>query len=204
MLEEFYKYFEYASLILALLFYNKYKGYSFYKFFVIYLMNILLFSFLAQTMFKNNNHELFNVYTFFEFNLIVLIYYHLINDKTAFKFLKILAIAFNVIYFISFYLLELKNYTVIIEGIVNSIFIVFFFKELLNSEKILNYKKLLPFWVSVGLMLYYLTSVPYFLLIYFYKFPSKIGFSLLHSLIIVFHSCFIFGLITCKKTESYL
>jgi hypothetical protein len=201
MIQKFYFYFEYASLIIALVYYSKYKGYSFYKFFVVYLINIVLFSLIAQIFFKENNHDLFNIYTFIEFNLMVLIYYHLINYKIHLKFIKILAITFNTIYFSSFFFLELINATVIIESVVNSIFIILFFKELLNSEKILNYKKLLPFWVSVGFLIYYLTSVPYFLFAYFYSNTIKIDFPLLKSLIIVFHLCFIFGLITCKKTD---
>lgn len=199
MIEEVYNYFEYASLILALFFYNKYKRYPFYNFFIIYLVNIIVFNILAKTLFKLENHNLFNIYTFFEFNLFTLIYYNLLKDKEPLKLLKILAITFNIFYFISFLFLDLQKYTVIVEGVINSVFIILFFRELLNSERILNYKKLLSFWVSVGFLLFYLTSIPCFALIYFDFFIKKIDFPLLPSLIILLHLCLIYGLVTCKK-----
>jgi hypothetical protein len=78
---EIYPYFEYASLIVALLYYNKYKGLPYYQFFVIYLMNLILFQILAGTLFIESTGDLYNVYTFFEFNFFSLIYYHLIKEK---------------------------------------------------------------------------------------------------------------------------
>jgi hypothetical protein len=91
---------------------------------------------------------------------------------------------------------------VFIEGVVNSVFIILFFRELLNSDKILNYKKMLSFWVSVGFLIFYLSTIPFFALIYSGFFDNRVMFPLLYSIIIVFHLCFIYGLVTCKKMED--
>jgi hypothetical protein len=198
----FYGILQYISLIVAILFYKKYKNYTFYNFFVLYLVNIIVFDILAKTIFEKDNFSLFNYYTFFEFNFFALIYYALIKEKSTLTFIKILVIIFNAIYFISFIYDDLTKYTVLIEGIFNSIFIILYFKELLNSDSILNYKKLLPFWISVGFLLFYLTSIPFFTLLYSGFFNSRTMFPILYSLIIVFNLCFIYGLITCKKTEG--
>jgi hypothetical protein len=208
-LEDFYAYFELASLIFAVFYYSKYKGYGFYKYFLYYLLSIVVFSFISRPEINrdwieifNNGVKVLNVFTFFEFNLIVLIYYHLIKNKNTLKLIKIIAIIFNIIYFISFFLLELQNYTVILEGIFNSFFIILFFKELLNSDSVLNYKKLLPFWISVGMLLFYLTSIPFFTVLYVRVLSNRIMFPILFSLIILLHSCFIFGLVSCKKMKN--
>lgn len=209
LLEDFYAYFEFASLLLAIFYYSKYKSYSFYKYFVFYLLSIVVFSFISRPEINkdwieifNNGVKVLNVFTFFEFNLIVLIFYHLINNKKTIELIKLIAIIFNIIYFISFFFLELQNYTVILEGVLNSFFIILFFKELLNSDSVLNYKKLLPFWISVGMLLFYLTSIPFFAVLYSRILSNRIMFPILYSLIIVLHSCFIFGLVSCKKMKN--
>ncbi len=203
MLEDIYVYLEFTSLIVAILFYKNYKNYSFYKYFLLYLINIVIIGIIARHFFVNkSSFELFNIYTFFEFNLVVIIYLNLIQDIKTKNLIKKLALIFNFLYFISFYFTELKEYTVPIEGVFNSVFIILFFKELLNSEKVLNYKKLLTFWISVSFLLFYLTSIPFFTLLYFKFFNTKSMHYILYSLIIVFHLCFIYGLITCRKTKT--
>jgi hypothetical protein len=209
VLSEFSIYFEYVSLVIALFYYRKYKDYSFYKYFVFYLLLIIIFEFIAREEVNNNWIEIFNngvkvlnIFTFFEFNLVALIYYHLIKVKETLRLLKILAIIFNIIYFGSFFFLVLQTYTVVLEGVFNSVFIILYFRELLNSEQVLNYRRLLPFWISVGFLLYYLTSTPFFTLFYFNLLKNRNMFILLYYLIILYHTCFIFGLITCKKKKS--
>ena len=202
MLEEVFPYFEYGSLVFALIFYKKYKEYPFYKFFLIYLINIVLINILSSTIFIKNNHELFNIYTFFEFNIFALIYYYLISDNKTIRLLKILALIFNALYIVSFFIIELEKLIVSIEAIFNSIFIILYFRELLTSDKVLNYRKLLPFWISVGFLIFYLTTIPFFTLLYFDYFNSIIKPYMLHFFIIVFHLCLIYGLVTCKKQED--
>ena len=200
ILKEVYPYFQYASLIVALVYYKKYKQYSFYKFFIIYLTNLIVFHVLSSTIdFEDGNIAFLNIYTFFEFNFFVLIYYHLIKEKPILIVVKRLALIFNIIYFLSFIYGDLAKYTVSLEGFFNSIFVLMYFRELLNSEKILNFKKLLPFWVSVGFLLFYLVSIPFFTLLYSKHFSTRIMFPILYYSIIVFHLCFIYGLVTCKK-----
>ena len=89
MLREIFPYFEYASLILSVLFYKKYRNYTFYKYFILYLINVVLFGIIAGILKRNGGTsiQLFNLYTFFEFNLFSLIYVNLINEKKIIKFL---------------------------------------------------------------------------------------------------------------------
>ncbi|SDS37567.1 hypothetical protein SAMN05216503_2865 [Polaribacter sp. KT25b] len=210
MLGDFYSYFEYASLIFALIYYTKYKEYSFYKYFILYLLFIVIFEKLSSLDTPkdnwyecfNNGVKILNIFTFFEFNLVALIYHSLLKEKISKNILLYLVLFFNIIYLFSFYFIKLQNYTVVLEGIVNTVLVILYFRELLNSDRILNYKKLLPFWVSVGFLLFYLTSIPFFTLVYSSYFNSRIMFPILYSIIIVFHLCFIYGLISCKKVKG--
>ena len=116
--------------------------------------------------------------------------------------MKALVIVFNAIYFISFYFDFYILYTIPLEGVINSVFVILFFIELLNSERILNYKKLLSFWISVGFLIFYLTTVPFWSLYYSSIFDSRAMFPIIYYLATVFQLIFIYGLVTCKKTEN--
>lgn len=192
----------YLTLLVALFLFNKYKKYSFYKYFILHILIIIIFDLIDKCFFTNDNHILFNVYTFFEFNSIALIYYHLIEDKTRLKILKMLVIFFNLIYFLSFYFDFYTMYTVPFEGVVNSIIVILFFLELLNSDRILNYRRLLSFWISVAFLVFYLTTVPFWSLFYTSLFATREMFPILYYLVILFELIFIYGLIICRKTEN--
>ena len=196
------RYLPYLTLFISLLLFNKYRKYSFYKYFILHIVIILIIDFISRKFFSKNNHIIFNVYTFFEFNSIALIYYHLIKSKIRLKILTALVIVFNLIYSLSFYFDFYTMYTVPFEGVVNSVIVILFFIELLNSERILNYKKLLSFWISVAFLVFYLTTVPFWSLFYTSLFATRDMFPILYYLVIIFELIFIYGLIACRKTED--
>ncbi|MDG1397721.1 MAG: hypothetical protein P8P88_04980 [Polaribacter sp.] len=84
----------------------------------------------------------------------------------------------------------------------NSIIVILFFIELLNSESILNYKKMLSFWLSVAFLVFYLTTVPFWSLYYSSIFATRDMFPIIYYLGVVFQLIFIYGLIACRKTED--
>lgn len=194
----------YLTLLVSIFLYNKYKNYTFYKYFILYISSIVIIDIIEKSFFHNvkSNMILFDIYTFFEFNSFALIYYHLLKDKTNIKVLKILVLVFNLIYFLFYYFDFYTLYTVPIEGVVNSIIVILFFIELLNSNRILNYKKLLSFWISVAFLVFYLTTVPFWSLYYSSIFATREMFPIIYYLSTVFQIIFIYGLITCKKTED--
>ena len=192
----------YLTLLLCFVFYKNYKSNTYYKYFILYLLVIIIFDLLAQFIFVRENVTLFNVYTFFEFNLFALIFYQLIKEKTRLIILKTLMITFNMLYFLSFYFDFYILYTIPLEGVFNSIIVILFFIELLNSDEILNYKKLLSFWISVSFLIFYLTSVPFWSLYYSSIFETRSMFPIIYYLATVFQLIFIYGLLACKKTEN--
>ena len=190
----------YLTFLLSITSYNNYKKYSFYKYFILHILIIIFFDILDRIYFGINNLKLFDIYTFFEFNSFALIYYHLLKDKTRINILKGLVLVFNLIYFLLYYFNFYTFYTVPIEGVVNSIIVILFFIELLNSESILNYKKMLSFWLSVAFLVFYLTTVPFWSLYYSSIFATRDMFPIIYYLVVVFQLIFIYGLIACRKT----
>ena len=150
------RYLPYLTLSLCFVLYKNYKSNTYYKYFILYLLTIIIFDLLAHFIFVKDNITFFNVYTFFEFNLFALIYYQLIKEKIRLVILKVLMITFNTVYFLSFYFDFYILYTIPLEGVFNSIIVILFFVDLLNSDEILNYKKLLSFWISVSFLIFYL------------------------------------------------
>ena len=67
------------------------------------------------------------------------------------------------------------------------------------SNKILNYKKLLPFWVSVGFLVFFLPSIPFFALLKHMK--GRELFYIIGILIILMNLVIITGLIWSRKDE---
>lgn len=201
-IKELGRFLPYLTLLICIALYKNYRAYSYFKYFVLYILVILIVDILASSIFVTNNITLFNVYTFFEFNLFCLIYYHLIKEKTRLIVLKTLMIGFNIVYLFSFYFDFYIQYTIPLEGVFNSIIVLLFFIELLNSDEILNYKKLLSFWISVGFLIFYLTSVPFWSLYYSSIFETRSMFPIIYYLATVFQLIFIYGLLACKKTEN--
>ena len=192
----------YLTLLLSLFLYKRYKIYPFYKYFILYILIIVIVDVINSVFFTVNNLILFDIYTFFEFNSFALIYYHLLKNKTRIKILKVLVLAFNLIYFLFYYFDFYTLYTVPIEGVVNSIIVILFFIELLNSDRILNYKKLLSFWLSVAFLIFYLTTVPFWSLYYSNILATRDMFPIIYYLVVIFELIFIYGLIACRKTEN--
>tara|TARA_B110000971_G_C19888110_1_gene443977 strand:- start:219 stop:584 length:366 start_codon:yes stop_codon:yes gene_type:complete len=77
-----------------------------------------------------------------------------------------------------------------IEGFFNSVLIILYFTELLNLKKFLKHKKILTFWVSVGFLLFYLPSVPFFTLLLLNMFDTREMFPIIYYLTIIFHLWF--------------
>ncbi|WP_275315840.1 hypothetical protein [Tenacibaculum bernardetii] len=141
------------------------------------------------------------VYILLELIIIRKMYNGLIKDKAWLKLSNFFLIAFLVTWFLILYR---KNffYTAIIIGAINIGLLVFLYlRELLLSDEILNYKKMLSFWVSVGFLVFYLPSIPFFSLVGYMK--SRDLFPVLNILIIIMNIIISFGLIWSKKKEEY-
>jgi len=140
------------------------------------------------------------LYSFFEFNSIVFIYYLLTKEKKSHQTIIFSAIFFNSVYFLSFIYTSIQNYSPILLGILVSVFVFLYLKELLNSDKIINFKTDISFWISVGFLIFYLASIPFFTLLFIIGMADKLLFYILQIMITITHITFIIGLLCSKKT----
>jgi len=158
---------------------------------------------------ENGNHYtvwFYNVLKFITFNTLYYMYYKsLITIKFKnwikfFAFIYIGVFIFNWL-FIQNFILENSESPHIIGSIFLTIIILFYFIELLKSDKIIIFHRLLLFWISIGLLLFHTGTIPFTLKLNGYMlFPGihKL-FSIVYILAIIMYSIFTFGFIWSKK-----
>ncbi|PKH49480.1 hypothetical protein CXF68_01710 [Tenacibaculum sp. Bg11-29] len=203
LLTDFSYLFEITTGVVAFFSRKKFKI-PFYNFFFYYIVLVVLVETLGQVLrgYQINAIQLYNFYTFFEFNLLGIIYWKLTYENQSHKSISFFLVMFNIIYFLSFVFVDLQNYTVIIGAVIVSSFMILYLKELLNSSKIIFYEGKVSFWITVGFLLYYLTSIPFQAVFYIIGLESRELFYIQHFIIILTHLCFIYGLLWSKKEVS--
>ena len=193
------------STIIGTVRYRNYKS-RFSLFFFILLYVAVVIEALGYYIWKinsNDNTWVYVLYTFFEFNLIFFMYHSILKELKTKKVITALAITFNFLYFLYLIYYGYKTFRAILvlESAIISIFLIAFLRELLNSDKILNFKKYLPFWVTTGFMIYFMSSIP------FQYIRSTIHvkeLTFVQPLINCFmYGCFIYAFLWSKEEMSY-
>lgn len=94
------------------------------------------------------------------------------------------------------------QFSYIVGGINMILFPVMYFLSILNNSKFLNFKQDLVFWISTGLLLFYVGYMPIKLSRYFFSIHANPFFILMQVqilLVIIMNFCFILGSIWMKK-----
>ena len=183
------------------------------RYFSAYLFFMFLFEITAK-LFKYLGYDnlwLYNNLTFIEFNCLFFFLRGIITSIKTKKIVLYFVYIFNTIYILTnIYNLWLESYLVTYNSIASisgsfliSIVIFLFFRDFLNSDKILNYRKTLSFWISFGLLFYYLGTIPFTSIINFLNdIPqsSKIYLIKVQFFLTIFmYCCFIFGALWSQK-----
>ncbi len=202
------QYFELLAIFTGIIFINKYKDS-----FLIYFLLILIYTFLNEqlgTLYKayidGNNLILYNIYNLINFSFLFLLYYKSIQSEKFKKWTKyffifyLLSFIINVIFFENFYT-EYSSISYIIAASLLLITIMLYFIEILNSEEILHLKKNLLFWISSGLLVYFVAAIPIRVLInnYISETELYILFFVKNILAIMMYLLFTIGFICMKK-----
>lgn len=196
-----------STAIVAATFLKKYRL-PYFKYFLGYAITVIVFEYIVQiaNFYGQPTKDIYNIYTFFEYNLVALIYFKLTKEIVSHKWIKYLMILFNIIYLLSFIFNFIEKYTVLLGALVVCLFMVFYLKELLKSDKIINFQKSLPFWITIAFLLYYLTTIPFYTWLYVIGIASKKDgmtlFNVQRIIIVLTHVCFISGLIWSSKEEN--
>lgn len=162
---------ELISCISGFIFWKKIKT-SFWKWFPFYLAIIVIveltadyFTYTDNSAFRNSMYNNFSIPL--EFLFFYWVYYRCATGKKK----KTLVILCTVIYLIGFILDQVNfsktnyffdSFSYSIGNLVLLVCIISFFFQLLNSNDILHYKTSMIFWVSLGVLIFYLGSLPFY------------------------------------------
>ncbi len=172
------------------------------------LFHLLLLLILSTTtvvellgFYIRNNFSLYHFYNLMKFSLIFFMYRNLIVEK-RYLVISYILYGLTILIWIATFFNKSYLFTMIVVGSVNVGVLVFLhLRELLMSDKIINYKKLLSFWVSVAFIVFYLPSIPFFSFWNFLKDRSLMP--ILYVLIVLMNVIISFGLVWSNKKVEY-
>ena len=217
LIRDFVVYSELISAIVGTIYLYKYKN-TYLKYFLLLLWFITITEFIGGYIVENKilvyidenglvyNKWLSNIRRFVTFMILYYIYFKLLKTEVFKKWIKIFAIIFSIIYvlnwiFLQNFIKESPEIPQVIGSIFLVISILFYFIELLKSEKIMVFHRLLLFWISVGLLLFYTGTIPFMLKWNGYMIIPGVHklFLIVYILAIIMYLTFTFGFIWSKK-----
>lgn len=220
IIRESVKYFELISAVVGTIYFYKYRHTSL-KYFLFLLWYITLTEFLGSISINNEilvvfdkngvkyNYWMFNLLYFILFNTVYMTYLQFIahpKQKTFIKFFMVFYIITSIINwtFIQNFLYEMSEIPFVIGSILLMIIIIFYFIQLLKSNKIIAFHKDLLFWISVGLLIFHSGTIPFSIKYNGYALLPKIHnlFLIIYILSICMYILFTFGFIFSNKIEN--
>ncbi len=200
------KYLELITAIIGAIYYYKYKNSSL-KWFLFLLFYIAFNDFLGLFMRVylgiKHNAILYNIMYIINFTILYYVYKTHIKNNTSkkvityFLYLYLLSVIINGFYVN--YLMKAQSIPFIIGSLFLIISIIIYFVEILNSEEILFIKKNLLFYISVGLLLYYTSSIPFRIVQDYYTTNFNILYGIKFCFVIIMNLFFIYGFIWSKE-----
>lgn len=158
---------------------------------------------LSQYVFEHNSRIGYNLYKIASIILYFWFFYKFINDGFKKKLIIVIGsffILFTLFHYFFIHQTILKfNLTVSLLGAFSLIAVIFIYlADVLNSDKILELQFLLPFWVAIGNIFFFIGYLPVFTL------ARKFGFYYMYDIIvlilnIIMNIFFIIGFLKCKK-----
>ncbi len=171
-------------------------------------------SFLKNTFFAEDNYWLYNPYLIISFVFYIFFFSSQIRLKRNKIILKLLAILFFIssvvnLVFTEVFFEAISAYTFILGGVIIFIGIFLYFYEVFQSDNILYFNKLFPFYVAVGTLVFHLTVTPLLIYSKYYSESSNPEFVKIYTTIltianIFLYTCYTIGFVVCsKKNKSY-
>ena len=164
--------------------------------------------FISEVLDQKYNYWLYNIANFISFNYWFFIFYKILRKS------KFLVIGFSFIYSVASifvwlryenFFTEIQSLAYILGAILLTILIMIFFIDTLKSDRILTAHQEPFFWISIGLLLYYLTNIPFRIVTNYYTLK---GGSDIHDLFIlkyVMANCmylFIAYAFLCRRNQT--
>ncbi len=204
---------ELFTAILGTVYFWKYKNTKLHNF--IYLLwlsainEVVTGIFLKRLLNLENLEYLYNIYYVIYFCLYFVIFKkYLLNNKykiTVSVFIYTYLVSLIINGFYQNYITDLQIVPYILASCFLIIIIIMYYIEILQSHKVLNIKKNLLFWISIGLLIHSVGSIPFRILRNYYENLTDGDISFLTTVIltITMNTCFIIGFIWSDKKQQY-
>lgn len=157
-----------------------------------------------------HNTWVYNLLYFLFFNFIYFIYLKSIENKKHKFWIVTFMVTYTIVSiynwrFLQNFVSDLSELPYFLGSIFLIVIIIFYFVELLKSDKIIVFHKLLLFWISVGLLLFHTGTIPFSIKMNNYAdmFYIHDMFYIIYILAITMYSIFIFGFIWSGKERVY-
>ncbi|WP_438711740.1 hypothetical protein ACSTS3_03960 [Aquimarina muelleri] len=173
-----------------------------------------LFSCVKGTFLEKSQLWLYNIQIIFSFAFYV--YYFGLNYKTPrFRFnmnvlvlIYVLGAIINLI-FSDVYFVRISSFSYTIGTILLFISGILYLYETLQSDEILSFYKIIPFYIAIGAIIFHLCVTPLFIYSKYYKSAKSPEFVQVYQIIltvanIFMYTCYTIGFIVCsRKNRSY-
>lgn len=205
--------FQITTAIIGSIYYYKYKD-TFLKYFLIVLWYIAINDLLGYTIKSYLNDQIklsiiYNIYYLVVFNYLLFLFRNYVTSNIYRKCVSIFIVIYNLTYIISAffenYLIEFATISYIIGASLIVVSIIFYYIDILNSEKVLYVNRNLLFWISIGELIYYGGNVPFRIV---RNYGGKLSdastqFLALCVLTFIMNLCFIIGFICSRNKQQY-
>ncbi|MFT7072719.1 MAG: hypothetical protein ACJA1Z_000014 [Patiriisocius sp.] len=197
-----------ASLI-ALWKYKYYKDTAL-KYFIVFLFFALFIEWMGLYIGKKygSNALLYNIYYLFYFFYIIYLFKEAVHFSKFKKYISICLCFFFVVYIYSMFTIDftkkITTWSYVTGGLFSIIAIVFYYLDLLKSDRVITIKSNTLFWISLGFLLFFVGYIPIKIIKNgIYNLQLIQSYNLLHrTLIIIMNLCFIVGFLIAKPKLS--
>lgn len=195
---------ELITAVLATVFFRKYvfSKEKYFLYFLWFTLGVEVCAALMSYVLGIDNFWIYNFYTIISFLFYFYWYYAILKQKTLQKTVLVFGILFTgvAIWNLVFQSwTEYHQYTFVVGALFTLIATVFHFWQLLYSDQILVIQYKLSFWISAGLLLFYMGMVPFMLLSRYFELTGASYYILIISLNCILYGCYIIGFLWTKK-----
>lgn len=168
------------------------------------------FGFVQNTNFRRN-FWLYNIRNIIEYLVYIIFFFNQLKSSGFKKIMRYIAFLFipamilNLI-FSGVYFEAYSQFTSLLSTFMYVTLILRYFYEMLQSEEILYFYRSMPFYISTGVLLWYLAITPFIIYSKYYERPNmefveiqRLTFFIMN---IFFYSWFIFGFIFCSSKRE--
>jgi len=177
---------------------------------VAYFSEYKYFSIVKDTFFYNNAW-LFNIYTIISFSFLINYFSSFIKSKEIIKVFKLLTIIYIIISLILLVTSDLyfnsdTPFLTVVGTILVVISIFYYYFSLLKSDKVLDLKKQLPIYISIGVLVFNLCFTPIDIFSQYFKRVNELYVTIRINLLLItnifMYTTFIIGFLVCTKKDT--